>query len=188
MKIVSSVTTLLFVLISLTVSAQDFREKLIPPTEGKSVIYFVRSSDEGTLMNIRYFDDKNYIGKFNGRSYFRYECNPGEHIFWIKAENIAILKANLEEGKVYMMETNPEPGAITVSANFYFIDLRKERVIQRMNKVFSKRKETTFTEEELKDGQYKNRFVIERGFKKVQKKLKKRRYLVLRPSIYVKLD
>ena len=91
MKITSSICTLLFVLVSISASAQDFKEKLIPPAEGKSVIYFVRSTSAGSLMNIRYFDSEKYLGKFNGRSYIRYECDPGMHDFWIKAENIYVL-------------------------------------------------------------------------------------------------
>lgn len=180
---------LLFVLtISLSASAQ-YQEKIIPPSEGKTVIYFLRTSSLGSLMNMRYFDDSKYLGKFNGRSYLRYECEPGEHIFWIKAENIDVLKANLEEGKTYVVETNATMGAFSAAARFKIIDFENKKQLKRINRLFEKKEISTFTDEELEKGEYENRFVIERGLKKVKKKLKKTKKLkVLSSDMYLPLE
>ena len=187
MRIKSSFIFLLFITMSVTVSAQ-FQEKLVPPSEGKSVIYFVRTTALGSLMNIRYFDSETYLGKFNGRSYLRYECEPGEHTFWIKAENVDVLKANLEANKIYMVETNATMGAFSAGARFSLIDFSDEKVLKRINKIFEKKEETTFVEEELKEGENDNRFVIERGLEKVKKKLKKnKRITVLTSDMYIDL-
>jgi uncharacterized protein YnzC (UPF0291/DUF896 family) len=187
-----SIKKMLLALFVLTISFQthaQFKNKLIPPSEGKTVIYFLRTSSLGSLMNIRYFDSQQYLGKFNGRSYIRYECDPGEHIFWIKAENVDVLKANLQEGKTYLVETNATMGAFTAAAKFRIIDFKNKRQVKRINKLFDKKKESTFTKEELKKGQEKSRNVIQMNMKKVQKKLKKKKKLaVITPEMYVDLE
>lgn len=180
--------SILFISISLTASAQ-FKDKLVPPSEGKSVIYFVRTTSLGSIMNIRYFDGEKYLGKFNGRSYIRYECDPGEHTFWIKAENIDVLKANLEAGKTYMVETNATMGAFSAGARFQLVKWDKKRIVKRINKLFTKKKESVFTEDELQKGAHDNRFVIERAHKRVLKKLEDAsKYKVLSSDMFIELN
>lgn len=180
--------TVLFIALSFSVNAQ-FQEKIVPPSMGKTVIYFLRTSSAGSLMNIRYFDSEKYLGKFNGRSYIRYECEPGEHVFWIKAENIDVLKADLQEGKVYFIETNAVMGAFSAGAKFQFIQLDNQRKLKRINKLFEKKTESVFSEEELKNGAYENRFVIKRGLEKVEKKLKKtKKHKVLSSDMFVDFE
>lgn len=188
MKIKQTLFTLLVLSISLNVQAQ-FKNKLVPPSEGKSVIYFLRTTSLGSLMNMRYFDSQKYLGKFNGRSYIRYECEPGEHIFWIKAENVDVLKADLEKGKTYLVETNAAMGAFSAAAKFKIIDFDNKKQLKRINKLFDKKKESTFTEAELKEGQTKNTEVIQKGMKKVLKKMKKKKKLaVITSDMNVKFD
>ncbi len=184
----SLLLTIFFVSISFIATAQ-FKDKLVPPSKGKSVIYFLRTTSLGSIMNIRYFDGEKYLGKFNGRSYIRYECEPGEHTFWIKAENTDVLKADLQEGKVYLVETNATMGAFSAGARFQLIKWNKKRILKRINKLFTKKKESTFTDEELKKGAYDNRFVIERALKRVQKRLKDAsKYKVLSSDMFVDLN
>lgn len=180
--------TFIFIAASLSMKAQ-FQEKIVPPSEGKSVIYFLRTTAVGSLMNFRYFDTFKYLGKFNGRSYLRYECDPGEHIFWIKAENTDVLKANLEAGKTYLVETNATIGAFSAAARFKLIDFNNEKQLKRINRLFEKKKETTITEEDRKKEELKNRPTIQKGLLKVKKKLKKTSKLkVLTSDMYLKLN
>ena len=110
------------------------------------------------------------------------------HDFWIKAENIDVLQANLAEGKVYMVETNAIMGAFSAGAKFFLIDFNKERIVKRLNRIFTKKTEKIFTYEELQKGEQDNRFVIERGMKKVKKKLKKNKRLkVITSDMYVEM-
>lgn len=189
MNIKKTLLALFVLAISMNVQAQ-FKKKLVPPSEGKTVIYFLRTTSLGSLMNIRYFDNDKYIGKFNGRSYIRYECEPGDHTFWIKAENIDVLKATLEEGKIYLVETNAVMGAFSAGAKFRVIDFSKKNQLKRINRLFEKKEESTFTEKELEEGQTKNQEVIKKGLKKVQKKLKKKKkkLAVLTSDMYINFD
>ncbi|MEL7006912.1 MAG: hypothetical protein AAFN93_29970 [Bacteroidota bacterium] len=68
----------LFILLNFTAFSQEVKK----PAEGKSLVYFVRPSAAGALINFKYFDGEKYLGKINGANYFIYECDPGEHIFW----------------------------------------------------------------------------------------------------------
>lgn len=179
--------TTLFLLLSITVTfSQIDSEKITPPTEGKSVIYFLRSSSLGALMNIRYFDGNKYLGRFNGVNYLRYECDPGEKTFWIKAENIDVLKANLEAGKIYLVETNAVMGAFSAGAKFKLIDSNKKSQVKRINKLFKKKDGKTFTDEELKEQFEKMKNAFQKGMKKVSKKIKKGKFKKLNSDMNFK--
>lgn len=61
--------TLLLLLFTFVVSltfAQEFKK----PAEGKALVYFVRFSGTGALINFKYFDGETYLGKMNGVHYF----------------------------------------------------------------------------------------------------------------------
>lgn len=175
--------TLLFLLsISVTFS-QIKSDKITPPAEGKSVIYFMRTTSLGALMNVRYFKNNEYLGKFKGVNYLRYECDPGENIFWIKAENIDVLKANLEANKIYIVETNAVMGAFSAGVKFNLVDFNKKKQINRINKLFDKKSSKTFTEIELKEGKAKMMSVVQKGMKKVSKKIKSGKIKVLESNM-----
>jgi hypothetical protein len=52
-----------------------------------------------------------------GKGYSVYECNPGEHLFWIAAENTDFIKADLEAGKVYIAQVYVYPGVMKGRVN-----------------------------------------------------------------------
>ena len=102
---------LLFLLIVLA-SFSSQGQELKKPSEGKSLIYFVRTSGTGFLINFKYFDGEKYLGKFNYGKYLVYECDPGKHLFWAKSENTDYLEVELEAGKTYIIDSEPQMGAI----------------------------------------------------------------------------
>lgn len=151
--------------------------KVTPPSEGNAVIYFMRTSSLGALMNIRYFDNNQYIGKFGGVNYYRYECKPGKRIFWFKAENIDFVEAELEAGKVYILETNPVIGGFSAGVKAKLVDFNDEKQMKRINKLLEDKESKSFTVEELEEGQDKNTIAIQRGMLTVNKKRKKKKKL-----------
>lgn len=175
--------TLLF-LLSISISFSQIKsDKITPPEEGKSVIYFMRTTSLGALMNVRYFNKSEYLGKFKGVNYLRYECDPGENIFWIKAENIDVLEANLEPNKIYIVETNAVMGAFSAGVKFNLVDFGKKKQIKRINRLFGKKSSKTFSEEELKKGKEKMISVVQKGMKKVLKKIKAGKVKVLESNM-----
>jgi hypothetical protein len=91
-----------------TLSAQGF----LKPSEGKAVIYFTRTVTFGSGMLIDIFDGDQYIAYSIGKGYSVYECDPGEHVFWVAGENTDFIKADLEAGKVYIAQVYIYPGVM----------------------------------------------------------------------------
>ena len=173
----------LFLFISFLGNCQT-SDPIYPPSEGKSVIYFVRSTGLGALMNIRYFDNGNYIGKFNGKNFIRYECEPGKRIFWIKAENVDFVEAELEANKIYIVETNATMGAFSAAARFLLVDFKDEKQMKRILKVLKEKEGVTFTTEELKEDQLKMKDAISFGMKTVvDKRKRKKKIKYLKPDM-----
>ena len=82
-----------------------------PAPTDKAVVYFVRASSLGALINFTYFDSSKVIGRFSGPKFLRYECEPGEHLFWARSENRDYIKGNLEAGKIYVIDVIPQMGS-----------------------------------------------------------------------------
>jgi hypothetical protein len=89
-------------------SAQGF----VKPSAGKAAIYFTRTVTYGANMLVDIFEGEQYIAYSIGKGYSVYECDPGEHIFWIAAENTDFITADLEAGKVYIAQIYVFPGVM----------------------------------------------------------------------------
>lgn len=122
---------LILTIVSLNVSAQD----LMVPAEGKSLIYFARTSGTGALINFKYFDGEKYLGKFSGVNYMVYECEPGDHILWIGAENRDFVSANLLPGKTYLMEVRPTMGAFKAAVKLFPLSPTDEKAVKKIAKI-----------------------------------------------------
>ena len=93
--------------------AFSYAQELKGPSDGKSMVYFTRSSPFVLLYNFSYFDGGNYIGKFNNGKYIAYECAPGKHVFWSSSggktieigANKSYVQADLEVGKTYIIHS-----------------------------------------------------------------------------------
>ncbi|MDX1315030.1 MAG: hypothetical protein R3356_05960, partial [Eudoraea sp.] len=90
--------------------AQDNSE-----SNDKATVYFTRASGLGALINFTYFDGEKAIGKFNGPKYMKYECDPGKHLFWARSENKSFVEAELQAGKVYLIDVLPRMGGLKAS-------------------------------------------------------------------------
>lgn len=146
--------TLLILLCSLSLQAQEFA----PPKKGKSVIYFVRmEAGVFSMADFYFFDTDKLIGYFHGAKYIRYECEPGEHLFWARSENRDFITANLLKDKVYLIEAVPVLGAIKDGVRLDFLDLNDHIIKERLTKILAKEPVTLTDEkrkkktEELKD-------------------------------------
>ena len=119
-KILTVISIIAFFSIS-TILAQGF----VPPSEGKSVVYFARISKMGYAINFKYFDNDKFIGKFKGKNYMRYECTPGEHLFWASSEKKAFITADLKEGETYIVIVEPRMGAWSAAVRLHNTEDKK---------------------------------------------------------------
>ena len=123
--------------------AQGFQ----PPSEGKSVVYFTRINSTGSMVNFKYYDYDKFIGKFKGKNYMRYECSPGEHLFWASAESKDFITAELEEGKTYIIAVEGKMGMM--SAGVMFLTTEDERKLKRALTIINKKAPIVMSQEEI---------------------------------------
>lgn len=147
----------------LTSQAQTFT----PPAEGKAVIYFIRISGLGALVDFYYFDGNKYIGKYYGTKYMRYECEPGQHLIWVKAENRDFVEADLEAGKIYLLEPIPQMGMMKAGATLNLIDMTNEKTKAKVMKILAK-DPVVFTEAQLAEKAATLQDIIAKGMTKYE--------------------
>jgi len=106
-KKIGSIALILF-LVSMVGNAQTFE----PPQLGKTAIYFARLDVMGFMVPFEFMHQEKFIGAFAGRGYFRYECDPGPHLFWASSENKEFLTADLLPNAVYLVIVDVKMGAM----------------------------------------------------------------------------
>ena len=124
----------------LLMTIMTFGQEIKKPTEGKSLVYFVRYSGTGSLINFKYFDGEKYLGKAKGANYFIYECEPGDHLFWAASENRDFIKATLQANETYIIEVKPKMGAFKAAVRLNQVSPDNEKVLKKIKKVLLKRK------------------------------------------------
>ncbi len=144
-----------------------YAQSIEPAPNDKSVVYFVRANGMGALINFTYFDGKQVIGRFNGPKYMRYECDPGEHLFWARSENKVFVEANLEAGKIYVIDVIPAMGGFKSAVRLVPVDPDKYKM-KRLQKLLAKRDPEEFDQEQIKSLQLKMNEVMIRGLEKYE--------------------
>ncbi|MFO7826432.1 MAG: hypothetical protein R6V72_21020 [Cyclobacterium sp.] len=168
-------STLLFI-------SAGMSQELRSPAEGKSLVYFVRSSGTGALINFKYFDGENYLGKFKSRNYFIYECDPGEHVFWVTSENRDFIEANILPGKVYIIEVRPTPGALKAAVRLFPIAGDDAKSKKRLGKLISKKEPIALHEVDFSSEAEKLEYYIQNGMKKYLSDKEKGKKITLLPA------
>lgn len=172
-----------------TIQHKNKTIELENPAEGKSVVYFVRTNSNGSLINFRHFDYDKFIGKFAGAGYIRYECNPGEHAFWVGASNSSYVTANLEAGKIYVIETIPVSGMAYARVKIEIPDrLNPKKYERQKRRIFAILSHDKYDKTNPKDVLYSTQSdykkEIERGLEIYQKREEKEQDHLLHPLQY----
>ncbi|TDE05919.1 hypothetical protein [Flavobacterium sandaracinum] len=161
------------------VFSTSFSQELIKPNQGKSLVYFTRVSATGFLINFKYFDGEKYLGKFNHGKYLVYECEPGTHLFWSKAENTDFLEAELEADKVYIIDSEPQMGAFKAGvklmpfdndSNNYKNIKKYERKKEGILQAISGAKEYIISEDDLAEAKKDQEDLVKRSIEKYNKR------------------
>lgn len=155
----------LIILFILVANFYAFCQELAKPSEGKSLVYFVRYSPTGALVNFKYFDGDKYLGKMNGTYYVVYECEPGPHVFWVASENRDFIKGELKANSTYIVEVRPTMGAVKAAVRLHPVAPENEKILKRVKKITSKKGPT-----ELKgEGDEDMAFFIKNGLERYAK-------------------
>ncbi len=116
-----------------------FSQGFTPPSEGKAVVYITRVAKLGAAVNFRYFHNDQFISRFNAGKYIRYECEPGEHLFWAKSENRDFVTAELEAGKIYVIDAKVQMGGMKARVKLVPIDFSDPKYLAKIEKLVNKK-------------------------------------------------
>lgn len=159
-----TVTFLIALLLTLTTSVRG--QGIQPAPSNKAVVYFIRTSSYGFLINFSYFDSTKLIGIFAGQGYFRYECEPGSHLFWARSENKDFIEAHVDAGKIYFIEALVETGWGKARVELNPVDPNISKKMKAILKVINKKSSESLNDEEIKTKTEDFNQVISRGLKK----------------------
>lgn len=166
--------TILTIVILLSVTLA-FAQQYKRPSEGKSLVYFVRLSDGDVPELFKYFDGEKYLGKM-GVGYFTYECNPGEHLFWAYSFNRDYIEGNLKPNATYIIEVKAVLGVAQEAVKLVQITPSNQKRLKKLNKRIKKR------ETKLKGQNSKQTATIRSGLKKYEKLKHKNKIATLNPN------
>jgi len=144
------------------------------PAKGKAVVYFVRTTLIGMLAPFSYFDKDKFIGRFSGPGYIRYECEPGEHIFWGRADNEDFMTANLQADKIYLVEAV----VLTYGVRLKVVNVREdEKRANRVLRTIGNKDASITTAEEADKETERLKDAIQEALKKYDEKVAKKRII-----------
>jgi hypothetical protein len=173
----------MIVALLLAVQAVSAQELKSPPAD-KSLVYFVRASGTGALINFKYFDGEDYLGKFSGVNYFLHECEPGKHTFWVTAENRDFVEADLLPGKTYVIEVRPTMGMMKAAVKLIPFDKNDEKSLKKLTKILEKHEPLTLDNQSFDDEEEKLEFFIANGLKKYEEEKAKGKVALLAAEDY----
>ncbi|RZS93441.1 hypothetical protein [Aquimarina brevivitae] len=188
MKSLNSVTIIIgIVLLSILNISTIQAQEPTPPSENKAVVYFVRTSTGGALIGFKYFDDNSYIGKFKGRNYLRYECEPGKHTFWATSENTDFIEADLKAGEIYFVEVKAQMGLAAARVKLLNVDYGKASQLKKVKKVLAKKEGVTFEANELLEQQEKMASKISSNLERIAEKKQKKEFTIITQDMHYML-
>lgn len=135
------------------------------PAEGKAVIYFSPIWSGGK--EFKYFHNEEYFGSMKGKNYLRYECDPGQHLFWASSQNIEFITADLKENGTYLVivstifgtgkahvgfeafDNNREKYSIWAGMRSYKLD--RDKVLQKAKKIINGNPPVQATQSEIEN-------------------------------------
>jgi len=145
-----------------------FAQQIEPAPLDKAVVYFVRATNFGGVVNFIHFDGEKAIGRFPGKGYLRYECEPGEHLFWAKAENRDFIEAKLEAGKIYIIDVIPIMGGMKAGVKLVPVNSNQYK-LKKIKKLINKKDPIIFSEKRLMYFQENSEGIIKKGLEKYKK-------------------
>jgi len=127
---------ILLLLLTFSCFGQDLDLK--KPSEGKSLVYFIRGNAVGNGFNFRLYDKDIFLGPLPSRAYFIYECDPGKHLFWGASENRDFIEANLKANKVYVIDVRAKIGVFIAAVSLEPYSPKNKRHLKRLKKALKK--------------------------------------------------
>ncbi len=102
--------------------------ELVQPPSDKAVVYLIRPSMLGQLINTKVEIDGQYVGKTKGKQYLYTILDPGAHTITSIAENTSEVPIELEAGQQYFFEQEIKMGVLKARNELVRIDEADARI------------------------------------------------------------
>jgi hypothetical protein len=100
----------------------------IAPAEDVATVVFVRPSAFAAAVHPTILDENGaFLGEAEASSHFVARVRPGEHMFFVWAENTGPIHASVVAGRVYFVEVSMKMGFATARAHLLAITPRSEQ-------------------------------------------------------------
>lgn len=173
-----------------------------------AVVYFFEMSGAKGVFgaSVAIYDGQEPIGVVSVGHYIRYECPPGEHLFYsLSDENKFFVEANLLAGKVYIIEIDIRPGRLSYipswgastdranmkpvnpKQNLFDIDQYRKKLNKKRSKSFYWSLERT-NKSFLKSAEKNKSVKYQRRINKYDKKKEKETVEVLYPDWFIESE
>ena len=94
---------LCFILTLISFKEVSSQEELLN-RKNLATVYFVRVANYAQHAQFMIFENENLININEGINWFKYECEPGDYLFWITNRKYSdFVEASLEAGESYML-------------------------------------------------------------------------------------
>ncbi len=91
---------------------KDSAAKSLTPIEGKAIVYILRPTSFGAIVEMGIDCDGAHIGSTHAQKYVYTILDPGKHNFTSKAENNYSFYVDLEPGKIYYIKQEVKMGFV----------------------------------------------------------------------------
>lgn len=162
------------------------------PAEGKSMVYITRTSSVAFLIGFQIFDSKKYLGTLNAGKYIVYECDPGKHIFIAKSENADFIDAELEAGRIYIIDAVPQMGIMVAQVDLVPLDKNSKRYEKSKKSIFKligkKSGIEVKTEDYAEDSDADEESSPSKTLAKFEKRKEQGKVSLLLPDMFIEID
>lgn len=139
------------------------------PSEGKALVYIIRSG-AGAFLNFRAYKDDKFLGVLSAEEYLVIECEPGEHLFWTVSENRDYVEASLKQDKVYVLNIEGQMGTFIASVSLKPLNPNKKSDKRLFSRKVRNSHIVVYDESKITDDKSEN---ITKGLEKHQELKKK---------------
>ena len=129
---------IVFILLFFTTLNTVIAQTLKAPEDGMSMVYIMRSNNLGDGLNFRVYDKDVFLGALPPRTYYTYQCKPGNHLFWAASENRDYVEATLEANKTYVIDLRSKIGLVITAVGLKPYSPENKRHVKRVKKVIKK--------------------------------------------------
>lgn len=148
------------ILLFLSYFTSLFAQELPKSSDGKAVVFIIRSEFKAIFINHEFYNNEKYIGSLKGYSYLKYECDTGKQLFWASADNTDFLSLTLLPGETYIIEAEHKFGFLKGRVKLNLINKTDDNYNFLRENIINKEPATISPEKIQKKNIKRNSFIL----------------------------